>query len=644
MILAFFLAHLVVLISLAATAYALGRLLSRRLAYPSVAAELGLATALGLGGLGLLGLGLGLVGLLNSTVLISLIVGIHLAALPMWRGWWLAWRRATARQRRDGSLSLLAGLVLLAPCLVLALYPPSAFDATMYHLPFAKLFADQGRVVFAPHLRYPVFPQLVDLLFSHMLLLVNDISAALVQVLSMLVVAVILFAWGAQTVSRRCGAWAAALWLGNPLVVWNARAAFVDVSLAMFSIAACYAFGQWFLKERHASWLLLSAACCGFAAGTKYHGLIFVAFFLVACAWLLLRRHTPPSIPWRRRLVAVAGAATLLMLIASPWYVRNYYYTGNPVFPLFSQVFGESEWSFFLSTKDATQEMFGSRADDDETLRLLTSTYEIPQRLARRVKELLVEDPKTLWLTPWRLSFQAQDMGRAPISPFYLLALPWIALLAWRDSSTRLLLVMSGAYGVLCLATAPDPRYLMPVLGLLALPAAAAVDSVLNRRSSPMAQRARRHGPAVVACLLLVAPGIAYDALKIHQLGPLPVNAEQREEHLSRSPRYRAISYLNTTFGDDYVVYALRSEDMVYHARGRLLGDHFGPARYAKVSRRLKDPPALHQELRSLGAEHFMVPACEAFFPPRQAEPALFELIYQQGSVCIYSLSDDSSV
>src|SRR5207249_189940 len=54
--------------------------------------------------------------------------------------------------------------MVAAALFVLALYPPIAFDETLYHLPFVRAVAGSGALRFLPDLRFPVFPQLHELL------------------------------------------------------------------------------------------------------------------------------------------------------------------------------------------------------------------------------------------------------------------------------------------------------------------------------------------------------------------------------------------------------------------------------------------------------------------------------------------------
>lgn len=616
----FALSHFLILGLMATTTYAAGRLLCARLSFPSLASELAVAGSVGMGALGLAGLALGLLGLLHWAVVLGLVAALQGLA---WRhGIRLVQRLRGVPRRRLWAAGL--GFAVFLPALLVALYPPNAFDATMYHLPYAQLFSDEGRVVFASDLRYPVFPQLVDLLFTLVFLVADDVSTALVQTLAMLWTALLLYAWMGRERSHRAGLWAAAVWLGNPLVIWNTRDALVDVSLAHFVVLAAYGLTQWFRTES-TPWLLVSAAGCGFAAGTKYHGLIFCMFLGIFLLAQAVRR---------RRWKAAALGLVVTALVAMPWYARNVYHTGNPVFPFFTQVFGESEWSFHLHKFAQDRQVPNSRADDDATTRYVTGAYEVPEQLVRRVLRRV--DVVELLMTPWTLSFDSQRYSRAPVSPVYLLCLPWMMWTALRGGPGRAVLGVGLFYGVVWSGTADDPRYLLPILGLLAVPTGHVLETACGWLS------AKVHGirgiVLPVGILLLLAPGVGYSTYKLTQLGPLPVTAEIREDFLAKSSKYAAIRFLNQTYGDTYTAYGLRFENQMYHADGRLLGDHYGPARFAKIYPLLKDTPKLHNQLRRFGADFFLLKQCGKVLPPAKVDRRLFRVVYRQRGVCIYEL------
>src|SRR4029078_13631688 len=105
-------------------------------------------------------------------------------------------------------------LAAAAPLAVLAIYPPTAFDATLYHLPFARAFVTTGALPFLADGRFPVFPQANEILFAAVMLFGPDLAAHGVQLLATLLTALLLAAWG----GRPAGWLAAAVYLGNPIV------------------------------------------------------------------------------------------------------------------------------------------------------------------------------------------------------------------------------------------------------------------------------------------------------------------------------------------------------------------------------------------------------------------------------------------
>ncbi len=207
--------------------------------------------ALGLGLLAHLVLALGLAGLLSPAVVAAVVLCI-LAACRLGRRH-VPERRSPEPAPGPGGdtrrsvviVIALAALVAALPIVLLPLYPPTTWDATSYHRASAKLYVQNGGVVLTPYLRFAVFPQTNDMLFTFALLFWNDIGAQLVQFLMMLLAAAMTYAWGRDLGSPRVGLWAAALWLGSPVVLYLGAVAYIDVGLTLFVTCATYAFFKW---------------------------------------------------------------------------------------------------------------------------------------------------------------------------------------------------------------------------------------------------------------------------------------------------------------------------------------------------------------------------------------------------------------
>jgi 4-amino-4-deoxy-L-arabinose transferase-like glycosyltransferase len=575
------------------------------------------AAALGLAALGHLAFFLGLVGWLAPGPLLAGCALLLLPGLPRAMRWWRGRRErrderelSAARFRRAVLWTGVAVLVA-APCFALALYPPTAFDATTYHLPMAKAFAASGELPFLPALRAPVFPPLAELLAAVALLFAGDTATHLVQLLAAGLTAGLLLAWGSAGGDRRAGYLAAAIFLGNPIAVHLATSGYVDMTLTLFGAGTLLAIDRW-RDSRHAGWLAAAGFFAGSAAAVKYLGLFFVAAVVVAAFGLAGRGR-------RTRAAALAAACALAALL--PAYARLVAHTGNPLFPYLPQVFGESQWTWHPEDMPAVHRGFEAP----------------PAELARRWARLP--------LLPWDLVFARERTNhQPPFSPVYLLALPLLALGAVRERRVRRLLAPAGAYLALFPLLPPDARYLVPVLPPLSLAVAASLVSLLDRLRAPAltAGRRRRLAAAVAAGCLL--PGWFYAGWRLHRQGPPPPTAAARERYLAAAlPAYPALRHLDRSRGGGYTVYALHAENLAYFARGRFLGEWSGPAAFAEVSPFLGDPAALHAKLRSLGADHLLLVRGKDYgLPGNPAFRRLFREVYADSRARVFALGSSS--
>ncbi|HEX5760206.1 MAG TPA: glycosyltransferase family 39 protein [Thermoanaerobaculia bacterium] len=589
----FFAWHLAAGLGLAATAYVAGRLLLRGFDFRGTGGRGALAVAVGLAALAQALLLLGFAGRLAIGPVAALGAAVHALGLGVWRE--VArrllemWR--TGGGRRLGLAAALAALAV-APFFVAALYPPTAFDETLYHLPYARAFARTGSLPFLPELRFPVFPQLGELLFAAMLLLAGDVSAHLVELTAVLATAALLQAWGRRAASPAAGWIAAAAFLGHPIAAFLAGSAYVEPGLALFGCAAVFAAERW-RETGQGRWVAAAGFLAGAAAGTKYLGLFFVAAVGVEVLLAGLRRRT---------FAPAALFALVACLALAPTYGRIVQHTGNPLFPFFPQVFGSSPW-------DADQ-FLGERGG---------------ARLATAATLL------------WDVVFRRDAVGGLPpYSPVLPLAVPLLLWAAAALPPVRRWLLYVAAF---LLLVPTHAHYLFAVLPLFALSLGVACDHLLRRTgAAPL----RRHAPAA-ACVLLLLPGWAYAAWRVARLGAPPRDGAQREAYLARQlPAYRAVAVLNRLGGESATAYAVHAENMVYLAEGRLLGDWNGPASFARVLRAAGDPEALRRALRRLGATYLLVARGGGFDPATvPGFERRFVRLYADRHASLYRIRED---
>lgn len=593
-------------------AYAFGRRLLARVNFSSPIEALSISIALGLGLISHLVFAIGLVGALHRSVVSLILAGGFIACHRVW----LAWPRSVAAVFRAPCRSndkafrlavLMVGLGISLPIVALTLYPPTAWDATSFHLAVAKAYVESHRVQPQPFLRYPVFPQLNNMLFVLMLMFFGDIAAQLVQCLAMFVSAGLVFAWASGIASRVAGLWAVAIWLGNPLVVLFGTVAFIDSGLTLFVLAAAYSFFKWTSTDR-GEWLVLSGVFCGFAAATKYSALFFVAALGIGALYhgFRARRWSPP---------VVFGLAAGLM--GAPWYGYNALHAGNPVFPFFGELFGYEFW-------------------DAADLRL---------QLHEMARHGMGKSPVALLALPWNLLFHPDAFDpETRLSVFNFLFLPALLWVGATRRQLRGMLILCLAYVLFWFGSVQVARYLMPVLPLLSLLAAAALDWALTRLPLRLG-RTTAAGLVLLTSGILVFPGWSFAVNLVLKRGPPPMTLTERHEYLSRAlPSYPAYRLLNERNRSRYRVYALFDENMAYFADGTFMGDWFGPARYSRVTGRIGNSRELYRELRRLGADYFLVRTARYGLRVRLQDDAFFrghfKLLYAQGPVVLFELVD----
>lgn len=310
--------------------------------------QLWLAAAGGLGALSVLTLLLGMVGLLYPLVLALLmaplaVVGAMalLRTTPgLTRGWlsgagaWPPFRVAAA------VLLLLAAATAVWIGLTHALMPPHEWDEIAYHLTLAKLYVAAHRVVYVPFIVHSNWPMNSEMLFSLGLLFGSDIAPHLTMLGLTLLIGVGLLATARRFFDDRVGVIALALFITVPVVKRLAGTGLIDVALGLYVLGALVALERW-REVRSWQWLALCGLFAGFAAGSKIMGGAFPLLFGLLVLFELLRRN-PRDILGAAKAGALFGLAGLL--VAGPWYLRSFLFTGNPIWPFAFHILGGRDW------------------------------------------------------------------------------------------------------------------------------------------------------------------------------------------------------------------------------------------------------------------------------------------------------------
>lgn len=239
---------------------------------------------------------------------------------------------------RPLAIYLVASLVI---SLLAALTPPISFDSLLYHLTGPKLHLQEQRIFAFDELHF-YFPSLVEMLFLVAMLFKGEIAAQILHFFFGLLLAAALLLFARSQLSPRVGWWSLGLVWSMPLVPLILGWAYVDLALAFYEFLAFWAVVKW-LDTQDRRFLLLAGVNSGWAMGVKY-----TSFVLPLVLALILIYHARRHLAWEfsKILRSVVYFGVVAGVVASPWYLRNLYLVGNPVYPF---VFGGRFWDEWLA-------------------------------------------------------------------------------------------------------------------------------------------------------------------------------------------------------------------------------------------------------------------------------------------------------
>ncbi len=494
---------------------------------------------------------------------------------------------------------------------LLASVPPVSRDALTHHLAVPKLWVEAGGIHERPDIVFSYYPQLLDVLYMAPVALGHDIAAKYLHFLFALLTALIIFLF----VRRRTGAsWAALaglMFLTLPLIVKLSVTVYVDLGLVFFTSAALFSGLIWLEDTARWRWLLLAAVCSGLALGTKYNALVsFLVLSLLLPFFYLSRRKDQHAeqlnaVKYGTLFVAVS------MLVFSPWLIRNYSLTGNPLYPLAQSVFAANA-SGRVSSLDARDAETHVRAVLGE--RTASEPKPLGPLLMRRIvyEESL---PYTLMI-PLRVFFEGEDDnpkyfdGR--LHPLLLL-LPLVLLAiakktAFRYREQALFAAYSGLV-VLLVFLLTDMRVrwiatIVPPLVVLATYSLAAMHELLAKRFASGTAANTVIGLLVAAYFL---PNLTYAHALFGKIDPLPYVTGRMDygtyvsQHRSE---YRVIALANHVVPADRKVLGLYLGNRRYYFEADAIAVNKVFTSIAEVS---PSGDAIADRLLELGYSHIVV-------------------------------------
>jgi len=393
-----------------------------------------------------------------------------------------SWFHNLSRNNKSG-IALLFLLILVN--LVGALGPELAFDALWYHLTIPKIFIQQNSIYFIHDnlFYYSLMPKLTEMLYVSALVLSNEITAKIIHLVFGLLTCIVLFRISRLYLSKNYSYLVVLLFYSNLVVMWLSITAFTDLSRSFYETIALLYF-LYYLKNRKYKKLLISAALLGFAVSTKVLAIGTIPIFIIAI--LICRKLT-----MGKRVKQAALFLTVSLVVPLPWFLLSFFYTKNPIYPLFTGL--------------------GLRNFSTDLL-----------------------SPITFIKTFIGIFLYSPD----PISPMYIIALPIAVVGIVRLNTKYGFLLLYSVYTYLVWYVSSQSggaRFLTAYLPAYSLLAILAIVGLRNKKITKI----------VIASVILVAiTNVTYRAIANAKYVPVLIGAQSKQDFLMNN--------LNFGFGDFY--------------------------------------------------------------------------------------------
>jgi hypothetical protein len=510
-------------------------------------------------------------------------------------------------------IGMLAAIVI--SILLLASVPPVSRDALIHHLALPKLYLKHGGIYEMPAAGFSYYPMNLDLLYMIPLYFGNDILPKYIHFAFALLTAIFIFRYLKSRLDDVYALLGVILFLSIPVIVKLSITVYVDLGLIFFSTAALFYLFKWMNNDYKLKHLLISAVWCGLGLGTKYNGLI-VLFLLTLFAILIFAKSSKDIANKQARAI---GFGVVFMLVAaivfSPWAIKNYFWTRNPVYPLYDSWFNSKK------TEEIDPEVLKNSGGRFENAKagVHLDDNDLGSFAVRNI--VFKEKWWEIALIPIRIFFQGKDDnpkyfdGRLNPLLFFLPILAFLHIkkdsLKVRDEKKVLL-----AFSVLFILyaffqTDMRIRYISPVIPPLVVLSMFGLSDLINFFRSRFSGNTKKIGLAGI-CLgvsILFCLNALYIVYQFRYVAPLKFISGRigRDAYIEQyRPDYAAIRYANAQVPDNGVILGVflgnrsyySDRQMVFNFKKFLLDTHKQNLSTKEVTASLNDAGITHLIIR----------------------------------------------
>ena len=528
----------------------------------------------------------------------------------------------------SGTLAVALTALVLSIALLSAV-PPVDRDALTHHLAVPKMYLRHGGIYEIPHVPFSYYPMNLDLLYMIPLYFGNDIIPKYIHFTFALLTAGLIIAFLYRRIFSSTGALLGGfLFLSLPVIVKLSITVYVDLGLIFFSTAALLQLLRWAETGFRPKHIVIAGIFTGLCLGTKPNGLLSFLFLVSAIPFLYRsgtelnlshlndeRRAHSLRFIFLRPLGWSAALVVIAIIVYSPWMLRNYAWTGNPVYPMAQSLFSSNATPIRAESEVGREGAEGSEVAENQERSESGSGHFIGRKM------VFGESLPEILAIPLRVFFQGQDdnprLFDGRLNP-YLLLFPLLAFLPMRGRSRtahiQLEIRLLGIFSLLYLLFAfflvdMRIRYIAPIIPPLVILSVIGIFDLVNSMRFRFGIRARKLALSATGIVVIgfIGLNIPYLIEQFRIVDPISYLAGKvsRQDYIQKfRPEYAAIDFANRNLSENSRILALFNGNRIYYSERELICDNESFRKAVHASRTSDD---LVQSLKRRGISHVLV-------------------------------------
>ncbi|MBP7653798.1 glycosyltransferase family 39 protein [Candidatus Dependentiae bacterium] len=219
--------------------------------------------------------------------------------------------------------------------LIMSYSPEIFYDALVYHLAVPKLYLMHHKIFEIPYIAHSNFPSTQQMLYLVTLIQGDETAAKLLHFSMGILTVILLYSVVSKNIRiKHSGLISVLLYYSLPIVSYNSWHSGNDVASALF-FAAAVASALNLFYGKNIKFIYVSSVFLGLTLSIKYTTVFSVAGLFAAIVIYISRKYQLKTC-----FSFILKSSAVIFLIISIWLIKNFIFTGNPVYPFLCKYFG----------------------------------------------------------------------------------------------------------------------------------------------------------------------------------------------------------------------------------------------------------------------------------------------------------------